>query len=85
MSMMRLQETAAPTPYHDMICDNCGGRLGRHWLFRPDKRGDISAPTRFEGRKADGKLYCHRDQLGCASSYHQRALRRSMEPLGYKT
>ena len=83
MSMMRQDEIGQRTPFWDFICDTCGKTLGSHWLFRPDKFGDVH--PRFEGRKGNGKLYCHKDQASYCGSYHQRTLRRSLESAGYKT
>lgn len=74
--MDRLSDFAPRTPFHAFVCDNCGKPLGQHYQFRPDKMADVAAGP--NGRKPDGKLYCNRDQLGWASSYHQRELRRTM-------
>ena len=84
MSMVR-QETLGVkgNPFNEFICANCGRRLGRHWIFRPDKFADVRPGDR-NGRKPDGRLYCHRDQAGWAHSYYQRRLRRSLEPAGYR-
>ncbi len=81
MPMMRLGETARPTPYHLFVCDGCGKTLGKHFLYRPEKFADVR-PGDKNGRAPDGILYCYRDQLGKAKSYHQRQLRRTME-VGY--
>lgn len=76
MSMVRQDELTKPSPFHEYICENCGNRLGSHYLFRPDKMADVYVGP--NARKPNGKLYCNRDQLGWASGYHQRELKRTM-------
>lgn len=74
--MARLDSLGGKTAFHEYVCDNCGNRLGKHWIFRPEKMADVGPGP--NGRKPDGKYYCNPDQLGYAKSYHQRALRRTM-------
>lgn len=69
-------------PFHLFICTSCGRSLGNHFLFRPDKLRDVMTLADTKGRAPDGKLYCHRDQIGHAAHYYQRQLRRTMTP-GY--
>jgi hypothetical protein len=76
MSMVQLGKLTAPNPFHRFICDGCGKTLGRHWVFRPDRLGDVIANA--TGRKPTGKFYCHSDQCGHAGAHHQRELRRTM-------
>ena len=76
--MTRQDDLTAKNPFHNFICDGCGERLGKHWLFRPEKLRDVFVLADTKGRKPDGKLYCHRDQTGWAKSYHQRELKRTM-------
>jgi hypothetical protein len=83
MPMMRLGETATRTPFHDFVCDGCGKRLASHFLYRPEKFADVR-PGDKNGRAPDGVFYCHRDQLGKAKAYHQRALRRTIDR-GYES
>ena len=71
--MVRQEALTRPNPFHRFICDSCGNPLGRHFVFRPDNFSDA------RGGRATGKLYCHRDQVGWAGSYHQRELARTME------
>jgi len=78
MSMVRQDALTKPTPFHSFICDGCGKPLGQHWLFRPDKMADVHVGP--NARRPDGILYCNRDGLGRALSYHQRELKRTMEP-----
>jgi hypothetical protein len=75
--MMKLGETAKPTPFHQFVCDGCGKSLGSHFLYRPDRFADVR-PGDKNGRAPDGIFYCHRDGIGAARSYHQRELRRTM-------
>ena len=81
MPMQQLRTFAPKTPFLDFICDGCNKSLGSHWQYRPEKLADVFSLT-SQGRKPDGVLYCHRDQIGRAVEYHQRSLRRTMEP-GY--
>lgn len=76
MSLARNESISKNNPFNFYICDVCGNRLGRHWLFRPEKLTDVVGGA--GSRKPDGKLYCHRDQVSYAKSYHQRELRRTM-------
>jgi hypothetical protein len=80
MPMMRLGEFAARNPFHDFICGTkgggCGKRMGRHWVYRPEKLGDVIPNA--SGRKPDGKFYCHRDQSSASGGHYQRQLRRIM-------
>jgi hypothetical protein len=80
MSMARQEKLVPRNPFNEFICDVCGRRLGRHWLFRPDKFADTTGAA--GARKPNGKLYCRPDQVSYAGSYHQRQLRRTMDP-GY--
>lgn len=75
--MVRQGDLTKHSPFHDFICVNCGRPMGVHWIFQPEKLADVFTLTR-QGRKPDGKYYCHRDQCGFASSYYQRSLRRIM-------
>lgn len=75
--MVRQGELTSPTPFHSFICTSCGKTLGKHFLFRPDKLTDVVGGA--GSRKGNGKLYCHRDQVGWAGSYYQRELKRTME------
>lgn len=67
-------------PFNNYICDNCGSRLGSHWLFSPEKLRDVFPLAITTGRKPNGKLYCSRSQTAFAGSYHQRTLKRTMAP-----
>ena len=78
MPVARQDSLTKPSPFHNFICDGCGNTLGKHWLFRPEKLRDVMFLADTVGRRPDGKLYCHRDQLGWAKSYHQRELKRTM-------
>lgn len=80
MSMSRLEDMNPATPFHEFICDGCGQRMGRHWLYRPDRFADVRPDG--DGRKPNGRFYCNRSQTSWAGSYHQRQLRRTMAP-GY--
>ena len=84
MSMER-QENLADTPFNAFICTGCGRPMGRHWVFRPDQKGDITSLTRYEGRKGDGTFLCHHDGSTASPGHFQRVLRRSLEPAGYRT
>lgn len=81
--MIRLGETASPTPFHQFVCDSCGKVLGSHFLYRPEKFADVR-PGDKNGRAPDGVFYCHRDGVGMAKVYHQRALKRTLER-GYES
>ena len=76
MAMVRQDDLTTHSPFHEFVCGNCGKRMGTHWVFRPDKLADVYVGP--NARKPDGKLYCHRDQLGYAASYFQRELKRTM-------
>ncbi len=78
MPMLKLGETASPTPFHSFVCTGCGKTLGKHVLYRPEKFADVR-PGDKNGRAPNGKLYCRPDQTGYAGSYYQRQLRRTME------
>lgn len=71
MPMMRLGDFTTRTPFHDFICDGCGRTLGRHFYWRPGKLADTLLNDK-NGRRADGRPYCHRDGLSWAGAYHQR-------------
>ncbi len=79
--LVKQQDLTQTNPFCDFICDGCGKRLGVHWLFRPERLRDVFALA-SGGRKPNGRLYCNRGQTAWAGSYHQRTLRRTMEP-GY--
>lgn len=83
MPMTQQSQLSKPGPFHEFICVTCGRTLKTHWVYRPEKLADVHQLTK-QGRKPDGKLYCHRDQLGFAGSYYQRQLRRTMEA-GYSS
>jgi hypothetical protein len=84
MSMDR-QDNLADTPFNGFICTGCGRTMGSHWVFRPDRMGDVTSMTRHSGRKAPGLHFCHRDGSTASPGHFQRVLRRSLEPAGYKT
>ena len=77
MPMMQQGTLGAKTPFHEFICNTCGKPLKVHWVYKPEQLADVFLLTR-QGRKPDGKLYCHRDQVGFAGMYYQRQLRRTM-------
>ena len=62
-------------PFNQFVCDNCGGRMGAHFIFRPEKFADV----RGAGRTPNGRYYCNRSQTAWSGSYHQRQLRRTLE------
>lgn len=77
MPMMQLGRLNKPTAFHFFVCASCGKEMRTHWVYKPEQLADVFLLTR-QGRKPDGKSYCHRDQVGFAGSYFQRQLRRTM-------
>lgn len=77
MAMVRQDSLKRSTAWNENICDNCGKRMGSHWVFQPEKMADVGPGP--NGRKPDGKYYCNSDQVGWAKSFHQRQLIRTME------